>query len=387
MVFGLQIQYTKAMSLGTKLLFACAFLLLFSGIIKSIENAQAITLAPGDILRGDDSAVYYFGADNQRYVFPNAKTYFTWYKDFNDVQVVSNATLSTLPLGGTVTYHPGSRLLKLESSPKTYAVERGGVLRWLETESMAKSIYGTEWSSYVDDLPDSLLNAYTIGDPINDSSTYFKDAQFAYSRTINIDLGLKDGTYGVPETPVLNDPGDSVSKSTTITVSWSDIDNTIIYQFERDTNINFPNPKIKYTKAFSVTDSISADESTVFYYRVRAINAAGKSDWSNLENISLSFPLLPARPTLIDPGVSYNSGTPFNLGWQSSETTASFSVERDTSTAFDDAVTIYSGTSKAVAQTLTVSTDTTYYFRVRAKTNAGYSAWSTIVDIVILATE
>ena len=42
--------------------------------------AGAATVVPGDD-QSSGAAVYYHAQDGKRYVFPNEKTYFTWYAD------------------------------------------------------------------------------------------------------------------------------------------------------------------------------------------------------------------------------------------------------------------------------------------------------------------
>jgi N-acetylmuramoyl-L-alanine amidase len=114
-----------------------------------------------------DAAVYYCGADGKRYVFPNAGTYFSWYKDFSDVRIVSGPALAATPLGGIVTYRPGSRMLKFATDPRTYAVAKGGVLRWIMDEAVARALYGAGWNELISDLPVELFDGgYSIGDAI-----------------------------------------------------------------------------------------------------------------------------------------------------------------------------------------------------------------------------
>ena len=123
--------------------------------------------AAGSLVRTAElSAVYYCGADAKRYVFPNEKVFFSWYADFSKVQVVSPAVLSSLPIGGNVTYKPGSRMIKVESDPKTYLVSRGGQLRHVTTEAIATAIYGASWNTKIDDLPVGFFTDYTVIAPI-----------------------------------------------------------------------------------------------------------------------------------------------------------------------------------------------------------------------------
>jgi hypothetical protein len=113
-----------------------------------------------------DSAVYYCGRDGKRYGFPNAKIYATWYEDFSNVRVITNEEMAALPLGGNVTYRPGSRLVKIQSDPKTYAVGRDGLLRHVPDEATAIALFGSAWSGLVDDIDVAFFLNYRIGAPI-----------------------------------------------------------------------------------------------------------------------------------------------------------------------------------------------------------------------------
>jgi len=114
----------------------------------------------------ETKAVYYCGEDGRRYVFPNADVYFSWYDDFTSVMTVSVAELAAMPIGGVVTYRPGTKLVKLTTDPKVYAVARGGVLRWVSSEDVAVGLYGADWADRVVDVPDADFINFTIGDPI-----------------------------------------------------------------------------------------------------------------------------------------------------------------------------------------------------------------------------
>jgi hypothetical protein len=150
-----------------------------SAILVFVLAASALSavLAPvgasarGQLIKGSLPAVYYIADDGRRYVFPNERIYFSWYEDFSEVETVDDADLADYQIGGNVTYRPGTRLIKLTNNPKVYAVEPGGVLRWVTTEAIARSLWGTEWAKRVDDLPDGFFPAYTLGNDL-DSAVY-----------------------------------------------------------------------------------------------------------------------------------------------------------------------------------------------------------------------
>ncbi len=129
----------------------------------SAHAASSTIIVSGDLIRGESfSAVYYMGEDGFRYVFPNEKTYFTWYSDFSTVKQISDTQLGTIQIGGNVTYKPGVKMIKINTDPKTYAVDTDGTLLWVTSESVAQAMSGSSWSTNVDDVPDGFFANYTV---------------------------------------------------------------------------------------------------------------------------------------------------------------------------------------------------------------------------------
>ncbi len=150
-------------------------------------------IQPGDLIRGQTfSAVYYYGVDGFRYVFPNDKTYFTWYADFSTVKFISDTDLQTIQIGGNVTYKPGVRMIKINSDPKTYAVDAGGTLRWVASEQAATALYGSDWNKMIDDVPDAFFPNYKQGGAdIEQASDFDKANAEAEATDIGRDKDLK----------------------------------------------------------------------------------------------------------------------------------------------------------------------------------------------------
>ncbi len=131
---------------------------------SAVEVTQTVNL-DGELIKGESyQTVYYLAEDGRRYVFPNSKTYFSWFDDFSEVREVTDEELFSYPLGGNVRYKPGSLLVKITTNPKVYAVGENGKLRWVKDEAMAISLYGENWNKLVDDIPDSFFTNYEIGE-------------------------------------------------------------------------------------------------------------------------------------------------------------------------------------------------------------------------------
>lgn len=133
-------------------------------------------------------AVYYVGAQGKRHAFPNSKVYFTWYADFSSVEVVTADELSSHPLGKNVTYRPGVRLVKFQTLAKTYAVARGGTLRWITSEDVARSLYGADWNRKVDDISDAFYLNYSFSTDIVSTDQYNQAAETAIATSIDLNF-------------------------------------------------------------------------------------------------------------------------------------------------------------------------------------------------------
>jgi len=166
----------------------------------TFTGGLSIHLEAGDLIKipddgseftQSDSAVYYYAKDGRRYVFPNERSYFSWYADFTNVKVIPLDQMSFIPIGGNVTYKPGSRLVKFQTDVKTYAVARGGVLRWVQTEEAARTFYGSDWNKQVDDVSEAFYTNYTFGEPLAASDIYVRSMQADLSQTIDADKGIE----------------------------------------------------------------------------------------------------------------------------------------------------------------------------------------------------
>jgi hypothetical protein len=127
----------------------------------------------GDLIKMDGlSSVYYLGADGKRYVFPNESTYFSWYSDFSGVVTIPQSELESYPLGANVTVRPGTKLVKITTNPKVYAVESNGTLVGIPDEATAKALYGDNWASRVIDVADSFFTNYKISESELSATAY-----------------------------------------------------------------------------------------------------------------------------------------------------------------------------------------------------------------------
>lgn len=115
----------------------------------------------GELIKGESSKTVYLLRDGKRYVFPTQSVYNSYYRDFNSVRVVSDSMLAEYPLGGNLTYSPGS-LIKIPSLSKVYRVGLDKKIYWIQSENDARLMYGPAWASLVHDVSDTFFTNYII---------------------------------------------------------------------------------------------------------------------------------------------------------------------------------------------------------------------------------
>ena len=184
--------------------------------------ALAATLSAGDLIKASGAAVYYYGDDGKRYVFPTESTYMSWYGDFSAVKIITDAELAAIAIGGNATVRPGTKLVKINTDPKTYAVSTGGVLRHVDSESRAITLYGANWNQRIIDIPESFWVNYSTGDAVS-SDVHPDGALVKYdgvSTVYLIEGGLKRAITGDGFTANRFKDADIVTIATS--VSYSD---------------------------------------------------------------------------------------------------------------------------------------------------------------------
>ncbi len=179
---------------------------IFTATVDSTAITQTATVTftavtpPSGLVYGDlfkesgSTAVYYYGTDGKRHVFPTQAIYFSWYSGFSGIKTVSHETVTSAPLGGNVIAKPGTYLVQFVSmdtpfrvlDPKIYALEASSQLRWVTSASAASALYGADWEKKIIAVPEVFRTNYIEGGAnINSSSDYSKASVEASSRTIS----------------------------------------------------------------------------------------------------------------------------------------------------------------------------------------------------------
>lgn len=140
------------------------------------------------VVRSQNNDLYYYAADGKRYIFPSIEVYRSWYNDFLTVnlKIADLNTLYQTPLGGNVTFRPGT-LMETPTDPHIYMVIKNGEIRPFANEDMLLKIYGDNWQKSVNKLENYYFTEYKV-DPVINSIQDFPEIPKAIN--INQDKGL-----------------------------------------------------------------------------------------------------------------------------------------------------------------------------------------------------
>ena len=177
-----------------------------------------------------------------------------------------------------------------------------------------------------------------------------------------------------PDAPVVH-IGNSASSGKPM-LTWNAVEGATSYRIYRSTSKGSGYSLLGTTTATSYTNT-GAKAGTTYYYRVKAVNDAGLSPYSNIvSGQSKAVTPKPSAP-VVKIGNSAASGKPM-LTWNAVSGATSYKVYRATS---QNGTYSLLGTVTATSYTNTgAKAGTTYWYKVKAVNSAGESAYSNIVS-------
>ncbi len=180
--------------------------------------------------------------------------------------------------------------------------------------------------------------------------------------------------------PVLQTPENNASNvNHTPTFTWKPISGASNYEFMLDTKSNF---STAITRTNIPTNELrlvqTLNENTIYYWRVRAVNEEGASDWSSVFTFTTGY-FLPEAPVIISPA-NESTKHPINglkLVWHSAFRAQTYQLQVTKLPDFTQQLVV--NVTNLIDTTYILNNlenYTVYLFRVRAINQGGPSDWS-----------
>jgi len=223
---------------------------------------------------------------------------------------------------------------------------------------------------------------YTPSSPLSPGTYYWRVRASNTCGDSNWPSSWSVTVTGPPDVPTLSSPANaSTTCDSTPTFTWSSVNGTTHYDIQVDNNSDFSSPEINYSGSSTSHTPSSPLSPGTYYWRVRASNTCGDSNWSSVWNLTIIA--APGAPTLSSP--ANGSGTPDTTPtfiWSSVSGATSYRVQVDDNSDFSSPEIDQTTPNTQYTPSSPLSTGT-YYWRVRASNTCGDSNWSSAWDVFI----
>jgi PKD repeat protein len=213
--------------------------------------------------------------------------------------------------------------------------------------------------------------------------------------TVTNDVGLTSYTYSnvyISSQPTLPSIPTSHAatniRQTVFTANWNDVPNTLGYRIDVSTNIafstfvlDFKDKDIGNVTSYNLTN---LSPNTTFYYRVKAYNICGQSQYSGVISIT-TLPDPPPAPLAVQ--ASSILQTSFTANWNQSASATGYYLDVSKDLSFTTFLNGLSNKDLGNIQLFSISgliADTKYYYRVRAYNTGGSSTYSNTISLTTL---
>jgi hypothetical protein len=205
------------------------------------------------------------------------------------------------------------------------------------------------------------------------NTTYYYRVRAYNSQNSNYSNAASATTLPNPPSAPTN-LNSSVISQTQINLSWTDnASNETGFKIERSTDGTNYNQIDTVGVNMNSYQNTGLTANTLYYYRVRAYNTGGNSGYSNVR-YATTWKNIPADPTdLSATAMAYNQ---INLAWSDNATNEeTYFIERSLDGTNFSFISTTSPNATSFYNT-GLNSNTTYYYRVRAYNNGGYSNYT-----------
>ncbi|MGH7598846.1 MAG: hypothetical protein ACREOI_21030, partial [bacterium] len=347
--------------------------------------------------------------DNFDGPFPIGFTFNFYGVNHTEFYIASNGLIG---FGSTTGFH------KFTNVQPPVTTSPNNIIAWLWDDLIPREDSGVYYQSFADKLVIQFVqfgnnNSGAAGERVNAEVILYPDGKilvqylnFTANWPLNLcTVGLEnsDGTDGLtvvhnaaylhdglavrfssgataPDPPALNLPANNaVSQPTTLLLKWNASIGATTYHLQVATNNTFTAKIIDDSTLTGTSKQIGPlANNTSYFWRVRAKNEAGASDWSAVRKFTTQA-APPATPVLASPADNATGQlTTLTLQWNASAGAVTYRLQvatdvNFTAPIFDDST--LTGTSKEIGP---LANNQIHFWRVRAKNDGGTSAWSQV---------
>ena len=187
-------------------------------------------------------------------------------------------------------------------------------------------------------------------------------------------------TQGLPNAPVLILPANGASNQpTSVRFSWNAVLGADYYRLQIATSSDFSATFMDVDNIQDTTTLVSGfDFDRTYYWRLRASNDFGNSEWSQVWSFATAI-AAPQPPVLVSPeDESKDVLTSLQISWQESPTATSYRLQVSKQSNFSSTVVNVGNITGTTYDASGLEHSTAYYWRVNASNESGTGNWSEV---------
>lgn len=199
----------------------------------------------------------------------------------------------------------------------------------------------------------------------------------AYNSSSNSDWSALQSVTVAPNAPQMQ-VIENTGEPDAYRISWASAVGATGYRLEEDSTGAFTSPTVRYAGTDTVYN-VTGQPNGTWYYRVRAYNQGGNSNWSTQVFTMVATMSVPVPPIhTID---NLDGDHTYTVTWTSIPTATGYILEESASPYFSHPTEVYQG--QATSYHVADQSFGTWYYRSRAITPAGKSPWSAAQAAVV----
>lgn len=240
----------------------------------------------------------------------------------------------------------------------------------------------SNFSTTITNLAAHLDTMLTVGPLTNDTEYFWRvSATNAGGVSAYSPVWRFRTVVAIPDVPTVVSPADNAQNvSTSVTFVWSAAARATTYRLQVSADPTFATGTQEMGNIAGTSQAVSGlAHDVTHYWRVRAENAGGVSGYSTLRSFKTVVSPPAAAPTLASPADNTQSVAPStSFSWNGVSGAVNYHFQIGTDNTF---ATSFFQDSTLTATSVTPSSltfDTQFYWRVRAKNTGGSGPWSTI---------
>ena len=253
----------------------------------------------------------------------------------------------------------------------------GGDIRYSETTN-----YGSSWGTIVvrttTQSPSHLSASHVEGSKGSFHAALWRSGENPFDIGMSIEGTVEGEAVTPPAEPLLVSPDDGViNVPVEPLLVWENVEDADSYAVQVSKNSDMVDPVIYESGVADTLLQVSLEYETQYYWHVSATNEGGTGEWSAMRSFT-TVPDLPGQPVLAVPenGAVDVSVSPV-LSWEDAEKADEYTVQVSRYSDFSNQVVNVNGITDTQYQ-VSLSTETKYYWRVRAVNDGGNGEWSTV---------